>query len=305
MRRDGAGMPSHRIALGHPADWDGFRSAARAHLVAGTAPAQLQWAVTGQAEADLFAGAADVQSPESPESPEHRDRPALPKYDEALAPDAPPRTVQVPREVFALCERAVLHRDPERFALMYRLLWRMQQDPLLRHDALDADRVRLTRMASAVRRDMHKMRAFVRFRPVVDGSGEPWHVAWFEPDHFITEANARFFVQRFTQMRWAIITPDCSLRWDGVTLETSAGGTKADAPAADAGESLWLTYYANTFNPARLKLQMMRREMPTRYWKNLPEAALIDDLSRGAHERSARMVDAAATTPARRIARRP
>lgn len=278
-----------RIALQHAADWEGFRSAARACLLAGTAPEQLQWSVQGAADDDLFAGTAGM----------------APVDMAGMLPQAiSERSVHVPREVFALCERAALHRDPERFALMYRLLWRLQQDATLRHDALDADRVRLTRMASAVRRDMHKMRAFVRFRPVVDGSGTPWHVAWFEPDHFITEANARFFVQRFTQMRWAIITPDCSLRWDGERLQISAGGTKDDAPGADAGESLWLTYYANTFNPARLKLAMMRREMPTRYWKNLPEAALIDGLSRGAHERSAHMVDAPASTPARRIPQR-
>lgn len=277
-----------RITLPHAADWEGFRSAARACLLADTPPDALQWGVQGAATDDLFG-----------------DAPTLPQAPSTAPAREAQQTLHVPREVFALCERTVLHRDPERFALMYRLLWRLQHDARLRHDALDADRVRLTRMASAVRRDMHKMRAFVRFRPVANGGGgEPWHVAWFEPDHFITEANARFFVQRFTQMRWAIITPDCSLRWDGARLEITAGGTKADAPAADAGESLWLTYYANTFNPARLKLDMMRREMPTRYWKNLPEAALIDGLSRAAHERSAHMVDAAATTPTRRMGQR-
>lgn len=277
-----------RITLRHAADWEGFRTAARRCLLAGAAPEQLQWSVQGAAATDLFAEAPDL----------------APAGDGVDQPAAAARSVHVSREVFALCERAALHRDPERFALMYRLLWRLQGDAALRHDALDADRVRLTRMASAVRRDMHKMRAFVRFRPVVDPDGTAWHVAWFEPDHFITEANAAFFVQRFTQMHWAIITPDCSLRWNGEWLQVSAGGTKADAPHADAGESLWLTYYASTFNPARLKLAMMRREMPTRYWKNLPEAALIDSLSRGAHERSAHMVDAPASTPARRIPQR-
>ena len=41
--------------------------------------------------------------------------------------------------------------------------------------------------------------------------------------------------------------------------------------------------------------------MPTRYWRNLPEAALISELAHTAHERSARMVQADATTPRRRI----
>ena len=46
---------------------------------------------------------------------------------------------------------------------------------------------------------------------------------------------------------------------------------------------------------------MMKKEMPVKYWKNLPEAALIGGLVAGATERSGRMVDAAPTIAARRI----
>jgi hypothetical protein len=41
-------------------------------------------------------------------------------------------------------------------------------------------------MAKAVRRDLHKMHAFVRFRRVETPGGERF-VAWFEPDHHIVE----------------------------------------------------------------------------------------------------------------------
>jgi DNA polymerase len=156
-------------------------------------------------------------------------------------------------------------------------------------------------MVRAVARDMHKMHAFVRFRPVTDGDGHTVQVAWFEPDHYITEANAGFFVRRFTQMHWAILTPDASVRWDGSSLHVGPGGQRTDAPPPDAGEALWLTYYRHIFNPARLKTTMMKKEMPTRYWRNLPEAALITELSRGAHERSGHMVEAEGTVPRKRI----
>lgn len=63
-----------------------------------------------------------------------------------------------------------------------------------------------------------------------------------------------------------------------------------------------MTYYRHIFNPARLKTDMMKKEMPQRYWRNLPEAALITELTHGAHERSGRMVEAEATTPRKRIA---
>ena len=68
-------------------------------------------------------------------------------------------------------------------------------------------------------------------------------------------------------------------------------------------ESLWRTYFANTFNPARLRVDAMRSEMPVKYWKNLPEAPLIAPLVREAGRRTGAMLDAAPTAPARFAAR--
>jgi DNA polymerase len=150
------------------------------------------------------------------------------------------------------------------------------------------------RLARAVHRDIHKMRAFVRFTKV----GDDRHVAWFEPAHHIVEANAPFFMRRFTQMRWAILTPRRCVEWDGHDLHIRPGADPRQAPSPDAGEALWLTYYAHIFNPARLKLKTMAREMPRRYWPNLPEAALIEPLARAAAARSYAMVAAEPSLPA-------
>ncbi|GKT23191.1 TIGR03915 family putative DNA repair protein [Acidovorax sp. SUPP3334] len=315
------------ITLRHATDWAGFRDAARALVHNGCPPHQVQWFTQADAVADLFAdasGAGDLfeapvteapltEAPltdamaaaNAPLAPHQRGDPlAGGAQARSAAPDPGPPALRVPREFLQLCERVVLHRDPGRFALMYRLLWRLAHEPGLRHDPLDADRLRLQHLARAVKRDMHKMRAFVRFRPVPESDGGTLHIAWFEPDHRITEANAPFFARRFTQMRWAILTPDGSVHWDGARLHTGPAAKRSDAPPPDAGEALWLTYYRNIFNPARLKLDMMRREMPTRYWKNLPEAALIGELAQTAHARSGRMVEAPGTVPQRRIAGR-
>lgn len=272
------------IRLAHATDWPGFRHAARALLQAQCPPDAVQWQVAGGADADLFSG-ADTDVPEAAPS--------------AASSGTQAPSIALPRSIVTLCERIALHRDPTRWALMYRLLWRTQHEPALRHDPLDADRMHAAHMARAVARDVHKMRAFVRFRPVAQDGGEPLHVAWFEPDHHIVAANAPFFARRFTQMQWAILTPDASVRWDGAALHHGPGAAREDAPATDDGEALWLTYYRHIFNPARLNLDMMRREMPTRYWKNLPEAALIDELAQSAGERSARMVAAPASVPRR------
>jgi len=134
---------------------------------------------------------------------------------------------------------------------------------------------------------------------------DPLHVAWFEPEHHIVEATAPFFARRFTNMRWAILTPERSVRWDGSELAFGPGGRRDEAPPADAGEALWLTYYRNIFNPARLKLKMMQKEMPKRYWHNLPEAQLIDTLTAQADERSMTMIAHGPSDPVRRLPARP
>jgi uracil-DNA glycosylase len=145
------------------------------------------------------------------------------------------------------------------------------------------------------------MKAFVRFRTVADDTTSPLHIAWFEPEHHTLQATAPFFVRRFTQMRWAILTPESSAAWDGRALTFGPGAKKQDMPPADAGEALWLTYYQHIFNPARLKLKMMQKEMPKRYWKNLPEAQFISELAAAATQRRTQMVDAAPSVPTRRI----
>ena len=278
------------IVLQGPADLDGFRRAARSLLAQQIQPEWVSWHSSDDSAHDLFAGADHAAA-------------ALAVPD---APDAP--AVTAPAEFVQLCQSVILHRDAGRFGLLYRLLWRLQREPALRHDPLDADRVQARHMAQAVQRDMHKMKAFVRFRTVQDEAFQtrpesgPLHVAWFEPEHHIVHAIAPFFARRFTQMRWAVLTPECSIAWNGGALRFGPGAVKADAPPADAGEQLWLTYYQNTFNPARLKLKAMQKEMPRRYWKNLPEAQLISGLAAGAAARSATMVEQPPTTPRRRIA---
>ena len=43
-------------------------------------------------------------------------------------------------------------------------------------------------------------------------------------------------------------------------------------------EDLWRGYYASVFNPARVNVDAMVKELPVRHWATLPEAALIPQL---------------------------
>jgi probable DNA metabolism protein len=268
--------------LDGPVDLDGFRRAARRLFAQGVPPEQVNWSICEGVDPGLL---DQVSLPVSPDpDPVH------------AAP------LSVPPAFVDLMESVILHRDPQRFGLLYQLLWRLQREASLRRDPLDAQWMHAQRMAHAVHHDMHKMKAFVRFRPIDRGPAEPpLHVAWFEPQHHVVEAVAPFFAARFATLRWTILTPLRSVFWDGERLALGAPARRDQAPPADAGEQLWLTYYEHIFNPARLKLAMMKKEMPVRYWKNLPEAALIAPLSAAAAARSAAMVEQAPTVPTRRI----
>ncbi len=137
----------------------------------------------------------------------------------------------------------------------------------------------------------------MRFREIWH-DGAKWFVAWFEPDHHIVEYNAAFFVDRFASMCWSILTPDRCAHWDGKQLAFTAGVAKSQAPCDDDVESLWLTYYASIFNPARVKVHAMEAEMPKKYWRNLPEAALIPSLLQQAPRRVERMIRKSTTKAA-------
>lgn len=204
------------------------------------------------------------------------DQPALAMFKEhETQADAPDSRFRVPKSFVGSAMRVACHRDPKRWALLYRLLWRFTHgEPRLLEIVVDPDVHDLMRMEKAVRHDVHKMRAFVRFR-AIEHESATWHVAWFEPAHHIMELNAGFFRDRFASMRWSILTPERCVHWDGEALTFTAGVPKSEAPSEDATEELWRTYYGNIFNPARVKAKAMQKEMPKRYWKNLPEAEII------------------------------
>ena len=273
------------------AAFDQFRQRARALLAAGVPPGAAQGTWGGCVDG-ARRGAADLFAADS----------SVTVHPSAVGGGSSPA---VPRSFIALARRVVLHSAPGRFDALYALLWRLVHEPGLRHDPLDVDLLRLRQMARAVQRDAYKMRAFVRFRPVQDHGAtdvtEPaqdvtLHVAWFEPEHDVLEAVAPWFARRFAGMRWAILTPRRSVRWSPghQRLHFGHGAERAQAPAADAGEALWLTYYRHIFNPARLNLPLMRQHMPRKYWANLPEAAAIADLAAEANERTAGMLAQAA-----------
>ena len=263
-------MSIYRIRLKAEADLDGFRTATRRLIARDAAPHEVSWQTDEQT---LLFG------------------------DEL--PDAA-QPIMLSQEATNLVETVICHRAPDRFAYLYEFVWRLSRgEKFLLRIHTDPLVHRLALMAKAVRRDVHKMHAFVRFRCVKHENRERF-VAWFEPEHFILQRVAPFFVDRFKALEWAIITPIGSLYWDRDRLVSGPPGRRSEAPQEDEFEESWLGYYESVFNPARTNPRAMRAEMPKKYWRNLPEAASIPRLLRTAEKQTTQMIEREPTLPRKR-----
>ncbi len=299
-------MTSLAIRLDSVVDWAGFSRAVRALRAERVEPEDVRWRFDGdegESTGDLFESVVERRASD---------------LTAGSAMSLPRAFVDAAREVF-------LHADPQRLPLIHRLALHIADDPHAWADPLHEDRLQFERFHREVRREIHKMHAFVRFRRLEDpeparsdaafvraldpafdveaSSPSVRHVAWFEPAHHVLEAASPFFARRFATMRWAILTPRASVEWDGRALSFGPGARRDEAPSADAGEALWLAYYRSIFNPARVKVAMMKKEMPVRFWKNLPEAAAVPELLAQAPRRQQRMVDDGGVARSRRRGR--
>ena len=251
-------IEAHCVSLSAPDDFEGWRNAARDLAEAGVPASAVVWQVEG-AEDDLFG--ANAVPPAAPSFP-------------------------IARHFVDLARDVVCHSDPQRFALLYAMLLRLKGSRRALGDEADPLVRRLQGLAKEVRRDIHKMHAFVRFREI-DGR----FIAFFEPEHHVVRRAASFFVNRFTNMSWSILTPELSIHWDGNALSEGPGASRTDAPSGDPLEETWRTYYASIFNPSRLKVGAMLKEMPKKYWRNMPETSLVQPLIAGARSRELEMID--------------
>ncbi len=257
-----------------PPEFAAWRELARAAVVRRVEPEALDFADSTVPQVDDLFGAMQTDSS---------------LLESVVSSDAP--APHVPKAFLERAQLAALHRDPARWNLLYRLLWRLQSERDLMRVEVDQDVSALLRLVQQIKRDEHKMHAFVRFRKVEGDAGEQF-VAWYEPAHRILPLAAPFFAERFAVMHWSILTPDGSVYWDPAVGRLQYGPPldRSHAPREDELETLWKSYYGSIFNPARLNPEVMRSHMPVKYWANLPEVELLPALLQKAAGRVAGMV---------------
>lgn len=241
-------------------DLASFRDVARRLLHSEIVPADVQW--DDGVQSSLFGGLGE-------------------------APKATSGTSSVPPEYLERAEIASMHSARDRFAVLYRLLWKLTHgSSRVLSDPLDEDVTRLATLLREVHEEEHRMHAFVRFRRTDTPSGEHW-IAWYRPAHPVLRLVAPFFARRYPNMRWTLFTPEQSAHWDG---ELHFGpGAPGDAPAPDELDALFLTYYSSVFNPARTNVSLLHRHIPHHARVQLPEASAMQTLAREASTRVRKM----------------
>ena len=186
-----------------------------------------------------------------------------------------------------------LAEQPDSESLIYRYVRRVieQKGADIREQFTDDTVRRVLDLSRWLKREKHRMEAFVRFEQTTAGL---YH-ATIEPDVNVLPLIAGHFARRYADQQWLIYDKRrrYGLRYDGrrvqvVRPETAAPmlasgepetrNQKREAllPAALAEreptfQHLWLTYYTSATIAARRSPERHRRHLPKRYWKHLTE----------------------------------
>ncbi|MEO0903498.1 MAG: hypothetical protein AAFX89_01870, partial [Pseudomonadota bacterium] len=67
------------------------------------------------------------------------------------------RRIKAPQSFVQMADWVVWHKDPQRFARLYALLWRLRHQPGLMQDRADPELAKLRQMEKGVHRCKHKM----------------------------------------------------------------------------------------------------------------------------------------------------
>jgi uracil-DNA glycosylase len=209
-----------RIALANETDWEGWRKATRSLILAGVAPEQVRWSVRSH------------------------DEEGDPLQDQA-------GSFGVSRALVSLASLAIQAREPDRFDLLYRLVWRANAGERVLQTTTDPELRRAQGLAFAVRAEAHRMRTLVRYLPVQEGK-RTRYLGWYEPAHYVLEANAQLIARRFPDLPFSVLTPDGGAHWDGTELRFSTGVARKSVPNDEGLRSWWRSHHVDLLSESRI-----------------------------------------------------
>jgi probable DNA metabolism protein len=139
--------------------------------------------------------------------------------------------------------------------------------------------MRISEIVRMVRREKHRMEAFVRFRKLKDET----YYATVEPDFNVLPLLIRHFRNRYTDQKWIIydLKRNYGIYYDMhdtefITLDFATVSKPDEIISAYTEDEsiyqhLWKNYFHSVNIPARKNTKLHVRHIPKRYWKHLTE----------------------------------
>lgn len=212
------------VILAHQVDFVTWRHAARHFVQANVPPEALTWRVA----------ATEQEQPWS----------AI--QQEGQSADQP--VLNLSRRFVGILGQALQASDPERFTLMYRIVYRLACKELALTDGHDSDLQQLRQLVTAVRADTLKFRiTFSAFSAQITNALLP-----YTPAHYILEANSNYCSRRNARP-WQVVTPYRRMEWTGNGIRFAAGTETIPDPALVAwqadGSGVWRGYALSVLPP--------------------------------------------------------
>jgi len=139
--------------------------------------------------------------------------------------------------------------------------------------------LRLSEIIRMIRRERHRMEAFVRFQKLKDGT----FYSAIEPDFNVLPLLIKHFKSRYADQKWIIydIKRNFGLYYDlhdtqYIVLDFSTVNKPGDVMNAYTEDEsiyqhLWQNYFKSVNIPARKNTKLHVRHIPKRYWRHLTE----------------------------------
>ena len=139
--------------------------------------------------------------------------------------------------------------------------------------------LRISEIVKMMRREKHRMEAFVRFQKLQDNT----YYAAIEPEFNVLPLLIKHFKSRYADQKWMIydITRNYGLYYDlhdteFISIEFSSVKSSENVVAAFGEEEetyqyLWKNYFKSVNIVSRKNTKLHVRHIPKRYWKHLTE----------------------------------
>jgi probable DNA metabolism protein len=138
--------------------------------------------------------------------------------------------------------------------------------------------LRMAELLRMIRREKHRMEAFIRFQKLQD---ETYYAA-IEPDFNVLPLLGKHFKNRYTDQKWIIYDMKRNyglfynlFKLEYITLDfsTAKPDNVISTYTEDEGlyQNLWKNYFKSVNIPARKNTKLHMRHIPKRYWRFLTE----------------------------------